>query len=46
MTTTDPRHYDIIVSPLITEKATNASEHDKVVFKVAMTPPSRRSRKR
>jgi large subunit ribosomal protein L23 len=37
MTTTDPRHYDIIVSPLITEKATNLSEHNKVVFKVAMT---------
>jgi len=26
MTTTDPRHYDVIVSPVITEKATNASE--------------------
>ncbi len=37
MTTTDPRHYDIIVAPLITEKATNASEHNKVIFKVAMT---------
>ena len=35
MTTTDPRHYDVIVAPLITEKATNASEHNKVVFKVA-----------
>src|ERR1700755_1404156 len=31
----DPRHYDIIVSPVITEKATVASEHNKVVFKVA-----------
>ena len=37
MTTSDPRHYDIIVAPLITEKATNASEFNKVVFKVAMT---------
>src|SRR5437868_15420934 len=37
MTTTDPRHYDIIIAPLITEKATNASELNKVVFKVAMT---------
>jgi large subunit ribosomal protein L23 len=37
MTTTDPRHYDVIVSPVITEKATNASEHNKVVFKVALT---------
>ena len=27
MTTTDPRHYDVILAPLITEKATNASEH-------------------
>ena len=37
MTTTDPRHYDVILSPVITEKATNASEHNKVVFKVALT---------
>ena len=36
MSTTDPRHYDIILAPLITEKATNASEFNKVVFKVAM----------
>jgi large subunit ribosomal protein L23 len=36
MSTTDPRHYDVIVAPLITEKATNASEHNKVIFKVAM----------
>jgi large subunit ribosomal protein L23 len=33
----DPRHYDVIVSPVITEKATNASEHNKVIFKVART---------
>src|SRR5882757_5595654 len=31
----DPRHYDIIVSPVVTEKATVASEHNKVVFRVA-----------
>jgi large subunit ribosomal protein L23 len=31
----DARHYDVIVSPVITEKATLASEHSKVVFKVA-----------
>ena len=37
MTTSDPRHYDVIIAPLITEKATNASEHNKVMFKVAMT---------
>ena len=30
----DPRHYDIIVAPVVTEKATFASEHNKVVFKV------------
>ena len=35
MTTIDPKHYDVIVSPVITEKATVASEHNKVVFKVA-----------
>ena len=34
---TDPRHYDVILSPVITEKATTASEHNKVVFKVAST---------
>ena len=33
----DPRHYDVIVAPVITEKATVASEHNKVVFKVAST---------
>ena len=32
--TSDPRHYDVILSPVITEKATMASEHNKVVFKV------------
>ena len=31
----DPRFYDIIVSPVVTEKATLASEHNKVLFKVA-----------
>lgn len=30
----DPRHYDVIVAPVITEKATLASEENKVVFKV------------
>ena len=33
----DPRHYDVIKSPVITEKATLASEYNKVVFKVAKT---------
>ena len=35
MSTQDSRHYDIIVAPVITEKATTASEYNKVVFKVA-----------
>ena len=35
MTTADPRHYEIILSPAITEKATLASERNQVVFKVA-----------
>jgi large subunit ribosomal protein L23 len=34
---TDPRHYDIILSPVITEKATALSEQNKVVFRVAST---------
>ena len=34
MSTSDPRHYDVIIAPVITEKATMASEHNKVVFKV------------
>jgi large subunit ribosomal protein L23 len=33
----DPRHYDVIVSPVITEKATIASENNQVTFKVART---------
>lgn len=32
---TDLRHYDVIVSPAITEKSTMASEHNQVVFNVA-----------
>jgi large subunit ribosomal protein L23 len=34
MSTSDTRHYDVIVSPVITEKATMASEFNKVTFKV------------
>jgi large subunit ribosomal protein L23 len=37
MTTSDPRHYNVIIGPVITEKATNASEQSKVIFKVALT---------
>jgi large subunit ribosomal protein L23 len=33
----DPRLYDVILSPVITEKATIASEHNQVIFKVAGT---------
>jgi large subunit ribosomal protein L23 len=36
MSTNDPRHYDVVLAPVITEKATTASEHGKVVFKVAL----------
>ena len=32
--TIEARHYDVIVAPVITEKATIASEQNKVVFKV------------
>ena len=35
MTTRDPRHYDIILAPVITEKATMASEHSQIMFRVA-----------
>ena len=31
-----PEHYDLIKKPVITEKATMASENGAVVFKVAM----------
>jgi large subunit ribosomal protein L23 len=37
MSTSDPRHYDVIVAPVITEKATMGSEHNQVMFKVART---------
>jgi large subunit ribosomal protein L23 len=33
----EPRHYDVIIAPVITEKATLASEHNQVIFKVART---------
>ena len=36
MSTSDPRHYDVIIAPVITEKATMASEYNKVMFKVAI----------
>jgi large subunit ribosomal protein L23 len=33
--------YDIILSPVITEKATNISEHNQVVFRVPLTATKR-----
>jgi large subunit ribosomal protein L23 len=33
--TAEQRHYDVIIAPLITEKATAASEKNQVVFEVA-----------
>jgi large subunit ribosomal protein L23 len=35
MSTSDPRHYALILSPVITEKATIASDRNQVMFKVA-----------
>ena len=35
MSRAEPRHYDVILAPVITEKATVASEHNQVIFKVA-----------
>jgi len=32
---TDLRHYDVIVSPVITEKSTMVSDNNQVVFNVA-----------
>jgi len=31
----DPRHYDIIVAPVVTEKSNNAGEHNQYTFDVA-----------
>ncbi len=35
--TAKPQHYDVIRKPIITEKATMASEHNAIVFEVAMS---------
>ncbi|MBN8941481.1 MAG: 50S ribosomal protein L23 [Rhizobiales bacterium] len=35
MSTVDPRHYDVIKSPLITEKGSLVAEQNQVIFKVA-----------
>ena len=34
---TDLKHYDTIVAPVITEKATMSSENNQVIFNVAKT---------
>ena len=34
---TDLKHYDVIVSPVITEKSTLVAESDAIVFNVART---------
>lgn len=34
---TDIKHYDTILGPVITEKTTMMSEHNQVVFRVALT---------
>jgi large subunit ribosomal protein L23 len=31
----EPRHYDVIIAPVITEKATTGSEYNQVIFRVA-----------
>ena len=40
------RHYDTILSQVITEKATLLSEHNKVVFRVAKDATRTRSPRR
>src|SRR5208337_4765465 len=36
--------FDIIRAPVITEKATNVSEHDQVIFRVPLTAPNREAK--
>ena len=40
-TLTKQQMFDIIRSPVITEKATNASEHNQVIFRVPLTATKR-----
>ena len=35
--TVDLRHFDVVVKPIITEKATLVGEHNQMVFEVAKT---------
>ncbi len=38
-------HYDVVVSPVITEKSTAVSEQNKVIFNVALDQPKLTSRR-
>src|SRR5262249_923514 len=40
-TLTRQQMFDIVRSPVITEKATNVSEHNQVIFRVALTATKR-----
>jgi large subunit ribosomal protein L23 len=40
-TLTQQQMFDIVRSPVITEKATNASEHNQVIFRVPLTATKR-----
>src|SRR5271166_6878125 len=40
-TLTRQQMFDIVRSPVITEKATNVSEHDQVIFRVPLTATKR-----
>jgi large subunit ribosomal protein L23 len=40
-TLTRQQMFDIVRSPVITEKATNASEHNQVIFRVPLTATKR-----
>ena len=41
MNPVDPHHYDVIIAPVITEKATLASEHNQVIFRVPLAATKR-----
>ena len=40
-TLTQQRMFDIVLCPVITEKATNISEHNQVIFRVPLTATKR-----
>ena len=43
-TLTRQQMFDIVRSPVITEKATNVSEHNQVIFRVPLTATKRHVR--